>query len=346
MSSSTATPTAAPISLPSIVVPESHSHRLVRAEIRDVLMSYLQRAEKGTLPLKIPQSEGRMQKHPGMHFHFNPELFFQIHGETRFNLPREEVCVQPDDCCIIPAGLPHRESVTPDHYGFRNLVGGFYSNSISLHFAFEAAPGRPDIQHILFFDAPHLVQILANCNQLTQAFHMNAPAKQYVIKGLMITLLGSLLNTVETAGEAVNRDIGKVFQVKWLVREQISNPQLNVKSIAERMQCSADYLSHLFHTETGEKLIHYIQRIRIQGAIYALETTSLYVSEIAWSSGFSDPAYFARVFKKFTGETPQSYREMLEKKRHQMDSRPKTVYHDRDEFSMGKPHVMNETLAN
>jgi AraC-like DNA-binding protein len=28
-----------------------------------------------------------------------------------------------------------------------------------------------------------------------------------------------------------------------------------------------------------------------------LQTTPLYVSEIAWSSGFSDPAYFARVFK-------------------------------------------------
>jgi AraC-like DNA-binding protein len=126
-----------------------------------------------------------------------------------------------------------------------------------------------------------------------------------------------------------------VFQAKCLVREQFSNPELSVQRIAETLGCSADYLSHLFHTETRERLIHYIQRIRLEGAVLSLQTTALNVSEIAYASGFADPAYFARVFKQHKGVPPQEYRAQLEAERSAPEAQPKTVYHDRLDFTHG-----------
>ena len=309
-----------------------------RAEMREVFEQLIKQADRQQLRLKIPREESLMQKHHGMHFHFKPEIFIQLQGRTEFHFPRESLELRPGELAVIPAGVPHGETVFQDASGpFRNLVAGFYSHTLSLHFAHEVSPTKPDIEVIEFFDVPNLDVYLTLTNTLVQTFHMQGPARAQVLKGLMMSLLGMFLNTVETGSGKLNRDIGKVFQVKWIVREQFSNPDLNVKIIAEKLQCSPDYLSHLFHRETGEKLIHYIQRIRIEGAILALETTPLYISEIAYASGFADPAYFARVFKKHKGESPQDFRDRLDHQRSAREERPKTIYFDRVDYTHGIP---------
>jgi len=310
-----------------------------RAEMRTVLERAMQRVERQQLRLRVPREDGLMEKHRGMHFHFLPEIFLQLSGFTEFRCPRESVRLRADEIGILPAGVPHGEAVGRGDDGapFRNLVVGFYSHTLSLHFASEVAPGRPDIDVIEFFDAPNLDVFITLTNSLAHTFHTQSPARDHVVKGLLLSLLGMFLNLVDTGSGGLNADQGKIFQVKWLVREQFSNPDLNVKTIAEKLHCSPDYLSHLFHAETGEKLIPYIQRVRIEGAILALETTPLYVSEIAYASGFSDPAYFARVFKKLKGETPQEFRARLDAQRSVSETKPKTIYFDREDYSPGAP---------
>jgi AraC-like DNA-binding protein len=309
-----------------------------RAEMRELFAQSIAAAERQLLPLRIPKPEGLLSKRKDMHFHFRPELFIQVHGSTEFRFPKETIVLNPGELLIVPAGLPHGETIYRDDFGrFRNLVAGFYSHTLSLHFAHEVESGRPDIETIEFFEAPNLETFTLLTNQLVTAYHMQSPARDALLKGLSITVLGLFQNLVETDDGSLEGDIGKVLQVKWIVREQFSNSSLNVKSIAERLQCSPDYLSHLFHTETGEKLIHYIQRVRIQSAVMALETTPLYISEIAYASGFSDPAYFARVFKKHRGESPADFRERLDKERREQDENPKTIYYDRVDFTSGTP---------
>jgi AraC-like DNA-binding protein/mannose-6-phosphate isomerase-like protein (cupin superfamily) len=309
-----------------------------RGEMRTVLEEALRTVRHGHMPLKIPRIKGRMQKHPEMHYHFKPEFFLQTRGTTEFQMPKEQVLVKPGEMCIMPAGVPHKERVEGDAKGpFRNLVCGFYSKTLSLHWAFEIEPGKPEIEAIEFFDTPNLDTFTLITNQIIASYHSKAPAMEHVLNGLVTAFLGMCLNLVEAGSANLNKDIEKIFQTKWLVREQISNPKLNVKNLAEKLRCSPDYLSHLFHTQTGEKLIHYIQRIRIEGAMLALKSTQLYISEIAWSSGYQDPAYFTRVFKKFTGESPQEFRSRVEKERNKRDAMPKTIYYDREDYSHGQP---------
>jgi len=322
----------------SAACPGKHVQTRDRAEMREVLTQAARLAERGQLRLKVPRDECLMQKHRGMHFHFKPEIFIQVRGRTDFHLPREQFSLFPGEMCVLPTGVPHGETIFSDDKGpFRNLVGGFYSSVLSLHLAHEVAPQKPDIEAIDFFESPTLDVLVTLTNTLVQTYHMKAPARDQVLKGLLLSLLGMLQNLVETGVGEMNADMGKVFQVKWLVRDQFSNAELNVKGIAERLQCSPDYLSHLFHRETGEKLIQYIHRVRIEGAIMALETAPLHISEIAYASGFSDPAYFARVFKKHKGESPQEFRARLDARRAEKETQPKTIYYDRDDYTHGQP---------
>ncbi|MEX0331223.1 MAG: helix-turn-helix domain-containing protein [Puniceicoccaceae bacterium] len=309
-----------------------------RAEMRTAIEETLRLIRRGQMPLKIPRIKGRMQRHPGMHYHFKPEFFLQTRGTTEFEMPRERILVKPGEMCIMPAGIPHREQVESEPQApFRNLVCGFYSKTLSLHWAFEIEPGKPEIEAIEFFDTPNLEIFTSMMGQIVSTFHAKSPARDHILHGLVTAFLGMCLNLIEAGSANLNKDIEKIFQTKWLVREQISNPKLNVKNVAEKLRCSPDYLSHLFHKQTGEKLIHYIQRIRIEAAMLALKSTQLYISEIAFSSGFQDPAYFTRVFKKFTGESPQEFRSRMETERSKEESMPKTIYYDREDYSHGTP---------
>jgi len=313
-------------------------------ELHEHLDACIQRALRGLLKLKIAKEKHTFEKHSLMHYHFNPEIFIQIQGMTEFNCPGgEKMYIRPGDVCILPSGVPHREIISSFDGRFRNLVIAFYHNTVSVHFAHETSPGTPDIEVIDFFYAPNVKQLEELANTLIQTHNSLTPARDTALRGLSIAFFSFIRNLVDSDIEDFNAETGKIFQVKWLVREQLSNPSLSVKNIAEKLQCSADYLSHLYHQSTGEKLVQYIQRKRIESAKLALETTPLYISEIAWSSGFADPAYFARVFKKFTGKTPNNYRESLEAKRIEKDKRPKTVYDDHEDYTMGRANIIKKT---
>ncbi len=323
--------------------PLSHQSR---SEMCAVFDRAIRLAEANRLRLRVPREVKPTQRLANMHYHYRPEVFLQLQGVTEFRFPRENFELVPDEVLVIPAGVPHGETVR-DEGGkpFRNLVAGFYNNTISLHFAYEARPGRPDIEEIEFFDAPDLEVFLTLANNLAHAHAMQSPARDAVLKGLLIALLGMFRNIIETGTDRLNTDSGKVFHAKCIVREQFSNPELGVQQIAAALGCSRDYLSHLFHVETKERLTHYIQRIRIEGAILALETTALNVSEIAYASGFADPAYFGRVFKQHKGVTPQEFRAQLDAQRNRPESGPKTVYADHVDFSPGEPVARKPEVA-
>jgi AraC-like DNA-binding protein len=81
--------------------------------------------------------------------------------------------------------------------------------------------------------------------------------------------------------------------------------------------------------------------VRIGNALDALRHTSLSVKEIAAASGFNDPNYFARVFRKSTGRSPVEFRQDLARVACVREQEPKAVYFDREEHDFGlRPEVM------
>jgi hypothetical protein len=215
--------------------------------MREALLEYIKRNERKALPLKSPQPLGRLPETArACTITSAPRSSFSSAATPSLcSRTKKPTCSRVRWPSCPPASLT-RKSSTRNRASFRNLVVGFYSNTISLHFAFEAAPQKPDIEFIKFYDTPNLEHYVALTNQLVEVYHSTSPVKEFILKGIVTNLLASFLDLVETGNNSLNRDIGKVFQTKWIVREQIANPDLNVKLIASTLQCSADYLSHLF----------------------------------------------------------------------------------------------------
>lgn len=82
---------------------------------------------------------------------------------------------------------------------------------------------------------------------------------------------------------------------------------ITVASVARLFSYNEAYLGRLFHRETGCSLREYINRERIRIAKRLLQTDSP-VTAVAQLSGYNSIAYFNRVFKAYTGQTPSAYR--------------------------------------
>jgi two-component system response regulator YesN len=98
--------------------------------------------------------------------------------------------------------------------------------------------------------------------------------------------------------------------IKRAIRYIKENHQKNIilDEIAQNCHLSRFHFSHLFKKEVGVSVMDYLNKIRIDQAVFYLETTDLSVQEIANQVGFKDANYFSRLFKKHIHHTPTEYR--------------------------------------
>ena len=78
--------------------------------------------------------------------------------------------------------------------------------------------------------------------------------------------------------------------------------------IAESIGVNEDYLSRVFKRELGITPWEYLNRYRVFRAKELLEATSDSVGKVARKVGFSDAAYFSRVFRQVVGISPSKFR--------------------------------------
>ena len=81
--------------------------------------------------------------------------------------------------------------------------------------------------------------------------------------------------------------------------------------VSKVVDISPYYFSKLFKQETGENFIEYLTKVRMKNAEELLKDSSYSIKEICTASGYGDPNYFSRIFKKYEGVTPSEYRERL-----------------------------------
>lgn len=93
--------------------------------------------------------------------------------------------------------------------------------------------------------------------------------------------------------------------------EENYNKDISLDDVSRIVDISPYYFSKLFKEETGENFIEYLTNIRIEKAKKLLQNKDISIKNICADTGYSDPNYFSRIFKKQVGLTPTEYRERL-----------------------------------
>lgn len=94
-----------------------------------------------------------------------------------------------------------------------------------------------------------------------------------------------------------------------LMEQRFADPAISVESIARELGRHRSVLTREFKKRFGMSPIAYLQSKRLQKGFAMLRETPLSVSEIAYCTGFSDPAYFSRCVARATGMPPSRLRE-------------------------------------
>lgn len=101
-----------------------------------------------------------------------------------------------------------------------------------------------------------------------------------------------------------------VSKAKAYIKQNFSK-ELTLDEVSRSVNISPYYFSKLFKEESGENFIEYLTHVRIKHAKELLKDPNLSIKEICVMSGYSDPNYFSRIFKKQEDVTPSEYRERL-----------------------------------
>jgi two-component system response regulator YesN len=87
-----------------------------------------------------------------------------------------------------------------------------------------------------------------------------------------------------------------------------SDKKITIDEIAQIVYLSPCYLSRIFKQNLGCTLMEYLTQIRVENAKMMLRNPKYNITQVAEESGFEDPGYFTRVFKKIEGITPSRYK--------------------------------------
>ena len=101
----------------------------------------------------------------------------------------------------------------------------------------------------------------------------------------------------------------KLVQHVILRIENDLTADLSLRANAQQFSVNASYLSALFRKETGSTLTDYVNRMRIDHAIFLLNVTDMQIQTIAQYCGIPDVNYFTKLFKRSVGKTPKEYRQ-------------------------------------
>lgn len=141
--------------------------------------------------------------------------------------------------------------------------------------------------------------------------------EQLIIRSLEQYLIISLREGINFQTETTGQNPGENFQhmilierINTYIRENISE-DLSVEHIARKFNYSRQHLSLLYKSLSGSNLNDVIIDEKLRKAKSLLGESTLSISQISDSLGYSSPQYFSRIFNKKLGFTPSHYRRSI-----------------------------------
>ncbi len=125
-------------------------------------------------------------------------------------------------------------------------------------------------------------------------------------------LKSHIFNIVKKITDCVNasrklRNISLIQSAKDFIKRNVGN-NISLNTVADMLYISPNYLSFLFKEETGENFKDYVLKKKIEEGKKLLKDTNYTLNRIAADIGYSDGRYFSHIFKKYTGVSPEEWR--------------------------------------
>ena len=277
------------------------------------------------LPFKIYRLDRNNFLGTPEHTHDYMQIWYVLSGSCSHHVHQRAIPLTKGDLFVLPPFVTHRVDGIGE--GGVDIIGCEFSTS----FIVENVPCEGETRAL--FDVAFIEPFLVGTDEVRPRLHLDGKLQSH-IEALLIDMLdefrtkekyhelhikADLLKLLALVARAYERAVGDVRDTAVeKYRDAIARTIAYIQShytekITMQMVChvammSQTHFSWLFKQFTGKTMVEYVNAIRLQAAIGLLRSSSLAITEICYASGFKDPAYFNRVFKKETGLSPGSLR--------------------------------------
>ena len=95
--------------------------------------------------------------------------------------------------------------------------------------------------------------------------------------------------------------------------ESNMSDKISVENLSSKYAVSRRNFDRRFIKATGNTPIEYLQRVKIEAAKKAFESTRKNIAEVMYEVGYADVKAFREIFRRYTGITPLEYRNRYNK---------------------------------
>lgn len=260
------------------------------------------------------------ENYPAINLHWHPELEINliVSGKAEAIINFESHIVSEGDIVIINKDEVHgffrSESLDFNckavifHLDF---VGGKNTDDIFMEFIGPLANKEKQFSNLIKPEAPVYPQLRLLLEETFQLYDDKTPFYKLAIKSNLLAVFYALFSASLVKTDMVTSKRNTSMKVAIDFIAQNYNRHISAEEAAAIAGYSKYHFLRIFKEAVGMEFSRYVNRVRFDRAILMLRETSLSITDIALSVGFSDSAYFSKKFKEEFHTTPLSFRKHL-----------------------------------
>lgn len=219
-----------------------------------------------------------------MHKHTFCEIMLYLEGDGYLKTENGNIPFESETAIIVPQNIMHG---SVSEKGFKNIsIGGSFEN-------------------LLRFDRPVSIKTTADSKILGKLIYDNKFSDSSYLNSLISCYIASLMQTFHSSSQI---DIAINGIIKNISKNAL-NDDFNVTTALNLSGYAEDYIRAKFKIATGKTPVEFVNSIRIEHACKLIDIygEEISVTELSEKCGFSNSAYFSRVFKRIQDMSPMQY---------------------------------------
>jgi AraC-like DNA-binding protein len=211
------------------------------------------------------------------------------------------VLISAGDVFFLFPGVWHRYEPDPETGWDEHYVGLRGPHADQAFRDFGLNPGQP-MRHVGVH--PELV---ATFNHIIEELRQERVGYGRMLAGYAFALLAQV-TTLARRRSFTDTKVEHAIQEARAIMLERTDRALDMEQLARELAVGYSWFRRAFREYAGISPGQYHLQLRLNRARDLLQNTRLPISQIALDTGFDTPAYFSRIFKKKTGQTPHQFR--------------------------------------
>jgi AraC family transcriptional activator of pobA len=244
---------------------------------------------------------------PHIHTHLF-QLFIVENGQVTFQNGNQVKTYAGPCIFLIPPTTLHGLTYTPDVFGHiltisETIIEAIFQTSSSVWQSFNT------IHAIYDFDANESFEAFTDLiKSIEKELFEEHSEREVMLKAYFTQLFVKLHRTVRQEEEQKKDDVTMSHFRKFQKKIKEADEPKSIPEFADELNITPVHLNRICRSVAGKSAIQLVHQNLIAEAQKYLLHTSYSVSEIAYLLKFDYPNYFAKLFKKYVGMSPNEYR--------------------------------------